>query len=125
MTGYSLHVKSYDKKHTNIVKTSTGECLTATRGSRFCLIADNNTEHCTWVTVSIDGVCVGRWKLSPMSKLRIEDTKNASIFVFGSRVSAHSDPLVCETSTIEAEFEPAGLVVCIPVHICDHVVNSQ
>lgn len=128
MSGYSLHVKSHNKHCANILATPHGEVLVATRGATYCLIADNKTEHCSWVTVTIDRHCIGRWKLPPRHKLTLEKSKSEehsteTSFVFGTDIE--SGPLVCQMYTITAEFEPAGVIVQIPVHVCEHEVNIK
>lgn len=127
MSGYSLHVKSHNKHCSNVVATQNGEVLVATRGATYSLIADNKTDKCTWVTVTIDTELVGTWKIAPRHKLKLEKRKTEkhstmSSFVFGTNIE--SGPLVCQMYTITAEFNPAGLVVQIPVHVCEHEVNT-
>jgi len=122
MTGYSLHVKSYNKRHTNLVVTNRSQFLAATRGSKYCIIADNKTDHPTSVTITIGQEVMGMWMLPARTKLTIKNEReeeHSTTFIF------EDDEHTYDQYSIKAEFEPAGYIVTIPIHLCDHEVNTQ
>ena len=130
---YSLHVKSYNKRSLNLLVDKPNdteyaeEHLVATKGTKYYLIAENKTDHVSKVTIYCDNKRVGSWELHARSRLKIEE-KITNSFVFESTnivsSTVTSDPLSCEIYHIRAIFDPANVVINVPVHMCDHHVNN-
>lgn len=135
---YSIHIGSKTKRTLNAMisgNESKGHVkhLVATRDSSFYIVAENKTHHKCTVQIMCgtqgDLTHIGVWTLHPMTKLKIEETKEHkfSFTTTGRLNSTDSSELVCELYNITAVFSCLKTSVCtsinVPVHICEHLVN--